>query len=133
MKLSQKSPDTERRDIADMELGDKFLNALLDSEADCGQETFKTLLQDASSINPTVRCENRDTSQIRINTMSDEILQKTLKAWNKGYELKIAISPSNVITKKNPANGCAGKRVLRSAQRYIPDGISLELKICELK
>ena len=122
--------DTARQDIANMELANNFLSTLLESQANCSQHTFKDLLQDASSLNPVIECENKHKSIEQIDSMTKDVLSNTLDKWKKGYELKITI-PNNAPKNYASSGGCSGKRVIRPARYPVPDDIVLELKICD--
>jgi len=129
MSFNRPVPDTTREDIANMQLSNNFLSTLLESQADCGQHTFKDLLQDASLMSPAIKCENDKTSREQIDIMTKDILDKTLNAWNKGYELKITI-PNNAPLTYTSSPDCSKKRVISPARYPVPDDIVLELKIC---
>jgi len=129
MSINKKKPDTTRQDIDNMEIANNFVSTLLDSQADCGQHTFRDLLQDASLLNPVIKCENNKNSIGQIDFMTKDVLSKTLDKWKKGYELKITI-PNNAELNYPAAGACEGKKVIRPAPYYIPDEIELQLKIC---
>ena len=130
MTFSKPAQDTTRRDIANMQLSNNFLSTLLESQAGCGQHTFKDLLQDAALPNPVIKCENDIDSKNKINFMVNSVLGNTLRIWKKGHELKITI-PGKVLPDYKSTAGCSAKRVISPARYPLPDGIVLELKICD--
>lgn len=134
IKYSVKKPDTTTQDITNIQLATNFINALIESQTNCSQATFSDLLEDAALPNPVIKCEDESDSITRIDEMTKAILNNTLDEWKKGYELNITIPGQTLPVYKNPPDaGCEAKRVIQPAYYPLAKGISLELKICDIR
>lgn len=129
--IAIKEPGELKKTYTHKELAANIANTILMTTAkDCKGQDMTSLIQDCANNHPLglIECDDGTTRSCDyIDTVIQEILDKTLESWNKEYYLTIKSAGIDISKFGAP---CPGAKTSSSPCCPIPIGIVVNLDIC---
>ncbi len=128
-----KEPSNIKKSFTHTELASNMVNTFKKSTSrDCYGLSMTELLQDCAQTLPTgsISCENGKGSCAYVNSTFAEIINKTLEAWNLGYEFRVFFEGESPIFKFGEE--CEGERTRETfpTPTRLYKTLNVQLDIC---